>query len=77
VIGNDSVTDDVTFTLQIPLGTLGLDSGTHLAVTDCWTNTTKRVPIQELSQYSVTVPKDHSAGGGVRVLLIAPDPGKI
>jgi len=75
VIGNDSVTEDVIFTLQIPLGALGLDGGPDVSVTDCWTNTTKRVPIRELSQYAVTVPKDRSAGGGVRVLLITADTG--
>ena len=71
VIGNDSTTDDVTFALQVPLAAMGMDNLSKLSVTDCWANNTVTVARSALNSYSVRVPKDKSAGGGVRVLIIA------
>lgn len=71
VIGNDSTTDDVTFALQIPLAAMGLDTFNELYVSDCRDNTTKKVSRSEINSYSVLVPKDKSAGGGVRVIIIS------
>jgi len=48
-----------------------MDSLRKLSVKDCWNNTTVRVSRSALDSYSVLVPKDKSAGGGVRVLIIA------
>ena len=71
VIGNNSITDDVTFTLQIPLAAIGMGTRSQVYVTDCWTNTTAKIAASALQSYSVLVPKDNSSGGGVRVLILS------
>ena len=72
VIGNNSPEDDVNFTVQLPLGTMGMGSVNALNVTDPWAGTTAKVAAAEFRNYSILVPKDNSPGGGVRVLIVTP-----
>jgi hypothetical protein len=70
VIGNNNPEEDVTFMLNIPLEMLGFGDLKELLLTDLWTGKKELFPVDQLSDYQITVPRDKSPGGGVRVLLI-------
>ena len=70
VIGNPDPYRENTFRLNIPLADLGLADEKELVITDLWTGQSKSAVPQMLEDYSVEVPGDKQAGGGVRVLLL-------
>ena len=71
VIGNNSSTEDVTFSLQVPLAEMGMNDIEEFYVTDCWTSTTRKMKRSALDNYSIRVPKDKSKDGGVRIIVIS------
>lgn len=70
VIGNNNPEEDATFRLNIPLEKLEFDDLKELLITDLWTGEKEMIPTDQLNDYRITVPRDKSPGGGVRVLLI-------
>jgi len=70
VVANNSTKKDVTFKLRIPLDKMGFGGEKEFTVTDLWTGYEKIVGAEQLTGYTVVVPKDKSPGGGVRVILI-------
>ncbi|MFC2123781.1 alpha-amylase family glycosyl hydrolase [Bacteroidota bacterium] len=70
IIGNDNAVDDVTFLLQIPLEDLGFTGETEITLTDLWTGKEETLNPVKLKEYPITVPRDKSPDGGVRVILI-------
>ena len=63
-------TDDVTFTLDMPLARFGMAAAADLRVTDLWTGERQVLNKGQLSEYEVKVPKDKSPSGGVRAIKI-------
>lgn len=72
VVGNDNIANDITFTLHIPLETMKLDKFDLFQVDNLWLNTTRIMTKEQLASYSILVPKDKSANGGIRVIKITP-----
>lgn len=72
VIGNENIENSIEFKLNIPLSEMGLGDHNQFRVVDLWTNEVKELSEETLSNYTVTVPKDKSLGGGVRVIMISP-----
>jgi hypothetical protein len=70
IVGNESTTNDIAFTLNIPLARFGLGDAANLRVTDLWTGERQLLNKGQLSEYEVRVPKDKSPGGGVRAIKI-------
>jgi hypothetical protein len=62
----------VTFTLRMPLARMGMADAHSYRVTDLWTRRTETLSPRRLAAYRVRVPRDKSAGGGVRALRIVP-----
>ncbi len=70
IVGNESTTDDIAFTLNMPLARFGMGDAGDLRVTDLWTGARQMLNKGQLSEYEVQVPKDKSPGGGVRAIKI-------
>jgi hypothetical protein len=70
IVGNESTTNDIAFTLNIPLARFGLGDAANLRVTDLWTGERQVRNKGQLKEYEVRVPKDKSPGGGVRAIKI-------
>jgi hypothetical protein len=70
IVGNESTTDDIAFTLNMPLARFGMGDAGDLRVTDLWTGERQVLNKGQLSEYEVTVPKDKSPSGGVRAIKI-------
>jgi len=70
IVGNEGTTDDIAFTLNMPLARFGMDDATDLRVTDLWTGECRVLNKGQLGEYKVRVPKDKSPGGGVRAIKI-------
>ena len=70
IVGNESTTDDIAFTLIMPLARFGMGDAGALRVTDLWTGDRQVLNKGQLSEYQVKVPKDKSPNGGVRAIKI-------
>jgi len=70
IAGNNDTEKDITFRLKIPLEDLGFGTHTALKFTDLWSGMEKTVNAEEVKDVEIIVPRDKSAGGGVRVLLL-------
>ena len=70
IVGNESITDDIAFTLNVPLARFGMGDAGDFRVTDLWTGERQVLNKGQLSEYEVKVPKDRSPGGGVRAIKI-------
>lgn len=70
VIGNPHPDKDIRFQLHISLEDLGMGGETEVLVRNSWTGKSQVVPIEKMNQYTLTVPRDKSKSGGVRVLIV-------
>ncbi len=73
VLGNNDIEQDITFRLKIPLEELGFGDNEEMLVTDLWDGIVETVSVEQLGDIQITVPRDKSPGGGVRVLLLTKD----
>ncbi len=72
VVGNNNIEEDVTFRLHLPLDKMDLAGNRQYLLTDLWNDSTSVCTAEQLADSRITVPRDKTPGGGVRVLLIAP-----
>jgi hypothetical protein len=72
VFGNDHRDECQTFNLAVPLDSMGMAGLTSYRVIDLWTGRWIVMTESELRDYSIVVPADYAAGGGVRAVKIEP-----
>ncbi len=70
VAGNNSIRQEATFSLEVPLEEMGMQGRDRYRVVDLWSDTEEDVRESRLSGYKITVPRDRTAGGGVRAIMI-------
>ena len=72
VVGNNT-SKDVNLKLSVPLEKIGFDKMGNFRVTDAWTGETTTMSAETVSGLVVSVPRDKSSGGGVRVFIVEPN----
>jgi hypothetical protein len=74
VVANRDTGRDAHLRLQIPLAEIGLAGHARYRVTTLWpAAAAKDCSAEELAAFAIVVPRDKTAGGGLRVLKIEPN----
>lgn len=72
VAGNPSAEADAQLSITLPLDRIGLDGHGTYTVTDLWTGAAETRGEADLLRLGITVPRDKTPGGGLRLLKIRP-----
>ncbi len=72
VAGNPSTEADVSMTVSLPLDDIGLGGHRLYNVRNLWTGTSETYTSADLLRLVITIPRDKTPGGGLRLLKIQP-----